>query len=190
VRSVLVIVLALSFGAAVLGRTTGEPSYESTRALLRKLKTDPANGALRKLFREAYKRRATLLRALDDPEQDVQVNALLIIDYVALPELTNGFAEWQKMHESSNRDYRRRRIDPLDAQLANRTFSGDPAVVTQRYLFGNQRGSYHVVARNEDTDEVLLEVVFGEALTEGWHVVLRKDGSGWRPILKTNVWVS
>jgi hypothetical protein len=189
-RSLLTVTLMLSCATAVAGRASGEPSYEDTRVLLLEVETAPANAALRKLFREASKRQAALLRALDDSEPRVQLHALLVIDLVALPDLTRGLETWLTSLRGTDRIYLRPKFDPLDAQLATRTFGGDPVHVTRRHFFGNRRGSYRLIARNKESKTVLVEVVFGEGFTEGWYVVLRRDGSDWRPILKTNMWVS
>jgi hypothetical protein len=187
-----IIILVVVLGSSVLGagHPVDEPSYNDTRGLLLKLNGDAGNEAFCKLFREAYRRRNSIVRALDDPESSVQADALLIIDLVPLSDLQDGFAAWRKANENTNRTWQRRVITPLDPQLAGRTFSGNPAGVAKRYLFENREGSYRILARNKEARAVLIEVVFGETFTEGWNVVLREEDSGWRPTVKTNVWVS
>jgi len=185
---VLAILVCCITSASVAG--FDEPSYESTLALLDKLETAPANGALRQLFKEAYRRRDGLVRALDNPNVRVSVNAQRVIEYVGLPELTTRLAAWRKSVATSGGTVARPNLDVLDAPLASHTFRGDPVDIVREHLFKSEPGSYRVVTRNKEAKTVLVEVVFGEAFTEGWHVVLRNDDTGWRVIVKANVWVS
>lgn len=189
--TLICIVLMLGLLPTTIAAPYGEPQYEETRKLLVKANADHGAGnALAKLFREGYKRRATLLRALDDPEPDVQKMALLVITYVAHPELNQGVTMWFKSFEGTPRTYVYHRITPLDPQVASQAFSGSPEKVARRDLFASERGSYQVVVRNREAGTVLLEVIFGHTFTEGWHVVLKREGNAWRVVVKTLVWES
>ena len=47
-----------------------------------------------------------------------------------------------------------------------------------------------VVAFNRGQKTALIEVVFGNVFTEGWHVVVRQENGRWRLLSNSLVWQS
>ena len=172
-------------------RPAQSKTYAETRSLLLRMERTHGNEPLKKLFEESAARRSDLIQALYDPEQKVSVNAQTIIKYVSDPEALAGLEDWFVYRRKLKEDYW---ISPVNN------------ITQRRYLKGSRRNLVSLILRNEFRDRkdgwgkvigyeptsktALVEIVFGEIFTEGWHVTLRQENGKWRLLSKSLRWQS
>ena len=191
---VFLLPLLFSFLAGCIAfaqQSSQSKTYAETRELLLKLEREHENKALKKLFEESAPRRSDLIQALYDPEQKVSLNAQTVIKYVGDPEALAALEDWFAYRRKQKEGYW---ISPV----AN--------ITQQRYLQGNKRELVTVILQNEfkgrkdgwgkmigyepTSKTALVEIVFGETFTEGWHIALRQENGKWRLLSKSLVWQS
>jgi hypothetical protein len=188
----LSLTLLLVVASSVAGAAqTPSKTYAETRKLLSKMERAHEYAALRKLFEESEARKSDLIHALSDPEQKVSLNAQTVIKYVADPEALSALEKW----------FEYRRYQPKEYWMS-------PVVIVTgvQYLHGTNRdlvklilkdlwpdwndGWGKTIAYERKSKTRLVEIVFGEIFTEGWHVVLRQENRRWRLMSKSLVWQS
>lgn len=191
VRSTLfatVIIVGVAIGVSA---QNGSATYRETRSLLVKLETSHANPTFTKLFNEGDKRRADLEDLLYDPDKSVSLNAQIVFQYMADPLSLGAVERW----------YSYRREHQLEYWI--------PAMTTcteTKYLTGEDQNLAELVLRNlyKDDDDVhaklignnhsiktaVVELVFGQVFTTGWHVVIRNENGRWRLVSETLIWES
>src|SRR5262245_28665102 len=81
-RTIISLALFLCLGIVVSFARRQNETYTETRELLIRLERRGGNKALKKLFEEGAERMSDLIRALYDPEQEVNLNSQVVIKYL------------------------------------------------------------------------------------------------------------
>lgn len=188
----LTIVLLLVVSAAFTGSAqTQSKTYPETRKLLLKMERAHGDKTLKKLFEEGEARKPDLIQALYDPEQKASLNAQSVIKYLADPRALSALEECYAFRRKSAQDYW---ISPVKLLTEVRYLSGnnqDLAKLVLKALHPNEKGVWaKLVAFNKESKAALIEVVYGEIFTEGWHVVIRRENGKWRLLSNYLVWQS
>jgi hypothetical protein len=188
----LPLLFSLLSGSLVSAQDSNQSkSYAQTRELLVTIDRAPGNMALKKLFEESAVRRADLIQALYDPEQKVSVNAQTIINYVGDPEALVGLEDWVAFRRKLKEDYW---MSPVENITQRRYVQGNKrnlvSVILRNEFKGQKDGWGKVIAYEPTSKTALVEIVFGEIFTEGWHVTLRQENGKWRLVTKSLVWQS
>jgi hypothetical protein len=186
-----VVLLLIVSGAVSVSAQTPSKTYPETRKLLLKMERVHADRILRKLFEEGEARRSDLIQALYDPEQKVSLNAQSVIKYLADPQALSALEEWYAYHRKNADNYW---ISPVKLLTEVRYLDGDNrdlAKLVLKALHPNERDVWaKLVAFNRESKVALIEVVYGEIFTEGWHVVIRRENGKWRLLSNYLVWQS
>ena len=150
-----------------------------------------ANEALKKLFEEGDVRRADLVQGLYDPVQKVSLNAQSIIKYLAEPDALADLEAWYEYRRTHTKEYWISPVELLKEVKYLNDEDRDLAKLVLKNLHPNEKDvSARMVAFNKRSKTALIEVVFGEIFTEGWHVVIRQEGGKWRLLSNYLVWQS
>jgi len=133
---------------------------------------------------------ADLVRALYDPELKVNLNSQVIIKYLATPKGLAALEEWYTHRKTQGKDYW---FPPIELRSEDGILDGkddDPAKLVLMNLHPSKDGDSYakIIAYNKTLDTVLIEVIYGEIFTEGWHVVLRRENGKWRVVSNNLVW--
>jgi len=183
----LTILLLLISGLAQLQSTT----YPKTGELLLKMERARDNQILKKLFEKARLVEADLIRALYDPEQKVSLNAQVVIRYVAEPQVLLALEEWYEYRKRQGKDYWMPKIELLSEVKHLEKEDRDLAKLVLKNLHPKKKDVWaKVIAFNKGNKTALIEVVFGNVFTEGWHVVARQENGKWRLLYNSLVWQS
>lgn len=159
-------------------------TYVETREWLHKAEASPANEPLKKLFLEGDKRIDDLIKCLGDKDQNVNLYAQRIIQYLADPKGVAAIANRSKWcNDTCSWPVMNVLAKP---KLLNGT-EEDPAKILKRNLkmfeaakFNEEDISIKLVAYNKRAGVALFEIVTGRTFTTGWHSALqRKDGKWW-----------
>src|SRR5882724_6430453 len=131
----VVIMAVLMMASAVAFSHAQEPTrnYSDTRKLLLKMDRTRANGAFTKIVREADIRRTSLLAAVDDDTDKVQVNAQVIIRYMGDPEMLRALDDRIKAHLAKHLRLASPIISPIEADM---------------YLYGSDTDPMKIVKKN------------------------------------------
>jgi hypothetical protein len=147
--------------------------------------------ALKTLFEESAVRRSDLIQALYDPEQKVSLNAQTIIKYVGDPEALVGLEDWFAFRRKQKENYW---MSPVENITQRRYVQGNKrhlvSVILQNEFRGRKDGWGKMIGYEPTSKTALVEIVFGEIFTEGWHVTLREENGKWRLLSKSLVWQS
>lgn len=150
--------------------------------------TDPA---LKKLFEESAARQSDLIQALYDPDKEVGVKAQVILNYAGDPVGLAGIEKWIAYSKKQVEDYWMPNINTVSKV---RDFKGQKKNLVKLILRNGFRGEKDgwgkLIAFEPKNKCALVEIVFGETFTEGWHVVVREENGQWRWVVKTLVWQS
>jgi hypothetical protein len=186
-----VVLLLIVCGAVSLSAQTQSKTYPETRKLLLKMERAHGDRTLKKLFEEGEAREPDLIQALYDPVQKVSLNAQSVIKYLADPRALSALEEWYAFRRKSAEDYW---ISPVKLLTEVRYLSGnnqDLAKLVLKALHPNEKDVWaKLVAFNKESKAALIEVVYGEIFTEGWHVVIRRENGKWRLLSNYLVWQS
>ncbi|HEY8225460.1 MAG TPA: hypothetical protein VIG25_09300 [Pyrinomonadaceae bacterium] len=188
----LTIVLLVVVSGQVIGSAqTHSKTYPETRRLLLKMERAHDDKILKKLFEEGEARKTDLLQALYDPEQKVSLNAQSIIKYLADPQGLSALEEWYAFRRKNDENYW---ISPVAVLPEVRYLDGknqDLAKLVLEALHPNEKDVWaKLVAFNKGSKTALIEIVYGDIFTEGWHVVIRKENGRWRLLSNYLVWQS
>jgi hypothetical protein len=189
-RTIISSALFICLGIGVSFARCQNETYTETRELLLRLERRSGNKALKKLFEEGDERMADLARALYDPERKVNLNSQVIIKYLATPKGLAALEEWYTHRKTQGKDYW---FPPIELRSEDRILDGkddDPAKLVLMNLHPSKDGDSYakIIAYNKTLDTVLIEVIYGEIFTEGWHVVLRRENGKWRVVSNNLVW--
>jgi hypothetical protein len=189
-RTIMSLALSLYLGTGVSFARRQDETYTETRELLLNLNRSSGDKALKKLFEEGVERMADLIRALYDPEQKVNLNSQVIIKYLAAPKGLAAVEEWYTHRKTQGKNYWSPKIELLADDRVLDGKGEDPAKLALMILHPAKDGDSHAktIAYNKTLDTVLIEVIYGETFTEGWHVVLKREHGKWRVISNNLVW--
>ncbi len=186
-----ILFLLIAGGAISAAAQTQSKTYPETRKLLLKMERGDDNKILKKLFEESEARKSDLIQALYDPEQKVSLNAQVVIRYLAEPQMLAALEEWYEYRKRLGKDYWMPKIEPLSEVKYLEKDDRDLAKLVLKNLHPNEKGVWaKVVAFNKGSKTALIEVVFGNVFTEGWHVVIRQENGKWRLLSNSLVWQS
>jgi hypothetical protein len=184
--------LFLNLGIGVSFARYQDETYAETRELLLQLQRDSGNKPLKKLFEEGVERMPDLIRALYDPEHKVNLNSQVVIKYLGAPKGLAALEEWYAHRRAQGKGYWFPPIELLSEDKILDGEDGDPAklVLTSLHQAKDSQEKMHakIIAHNKNLDAVLIEVIYGEIFTEGWHVVLKREHGKWRVISNNLVW--
>jgi hypothetical protein len=187
----LLLGLLLTSGAVGAGQTDSSESYRDTRALLLVMERAHEYDALKKLFEESVVRRADLIKGLYDPEQKVSLNAQTILKYTADPAGLAALEEWFSYRRKQGQEYW---MSPVDSINEVRYLQGRknalPSLILRNEFKGRKDGWGKLIAFESKSKCALVEIVFGQTFTEGWHVAVREENGKWRLLSKSRVWQS
>ena len=192
-KAVLIPLLFLSLTTSVVSaqQPNQTNSYAETRELLLRMKRAHEYEALKKLFEESATRRSDLVKALYDPEQKVSLNAQTILKYVADAEALASLAEWVAYRRKQTENYW---TSPVDIITEQRFLQGNRRELVRQILrseFGDRKDGWGKLIGYEPKNRIaLIEIVFGQTFTEGWHIAVRKENGKWRLLSKSLVWQS
>jgi hypothetical protein len=171
-------------------------SYRETRKWLLKVDRQPGNRELRKLFEKADTRMPDLLRALDDPQKEISVNAQVIIMYLAAPKGLAALEKWYRRQNEQGKGYYMPKIELLSDEMYLEGQGTDytELVLKNKQLFEASRFNsgditVKLIAYNEGEKAALLAIIQGQIFTAGWHAVIKGEGARWRLVSDNNVWV-
>ena len=172
-------------------------SYSQTRKLLRGMETQPANGKLKRLFTNADEILPDLILALDDPEPKVNLNAQRILLYLATKESLKALDDWKHDLRKAGKGFSSPVLQLLPKPFILSGASSDPLRIANQNKqvfkassFNEGDVTFRLVAFNKKTKTALLQIVQGQVFTEGWHSVIRREGTVWYLISDNNIWVS
>jgi hypothetical protein len=84
------------------------------------------------------------------------------------------------------------KIELLSEDMVLDGEDGDPAKLVLMYLRpvrdSHEKMHTKMIAYNRSLDTVLIELIYGEIFTEGWHAVLRRESGKWRVVSNNLVW--
>jgi hypothetical protein len=165
-------------------------TYPETRKLLLEMERPHSNKVLKKLFEEGDLRRADLIKALYDNEQKVSLNAQSVIKYLAEPEALTALDEWYEYRKAHTKEHW---ISPVTLLTEVKYLTGENRNLEKSILknLHNEKDAWaKLIAHNKRNKTALIEVVYGEIFTEGWHVVIRQENGKWRVLSNYLVWQS
>jgi len=193
-RIIMSLALFLNLGIGVSFARYQDETYAETRELLLQLQRDSGNKSLKKLFEEGVERMPDLIRALYDSEQKVNLNSQVVIKYLGAPKGLVAAEEWYAHRRAQGKGYWFPPIELLSEDRILDGEDGDPAklVLTSLHQAKDSQEKMHakIIAHNKNLDAVLIEVIYGEIFTEGWHVVLKREHGKWRVVSNNLVWQS
>jgi hypothetical protein len=186
-----VVFLLIASGVVTAFAQTLSKTYPETRKLLLKMERSHADKILGKLFEEGDTRKSDLVQALYDSDQKVSLNAQSVILYLADPQALYALEEWYAYRRKRSQDYW---ISPVKLLSEVRYLDSDDRDLSKLVLKNLYPNSNDVwakqIAFNKNSRAALIEVVFGEIFTEGWHVVVRQENGKWRVLSQYLVWQS
>jgi hypothetical protein len=192
---VLVLINQLVFSVGKVEYQTN--TYSETRKMLLKMERHPNNRQFRKLFAEADIRMADLIQALDDPQENVSVNAQVILKYFAAPKGLNAIDEWSRKRKEQGKDIWLSSVELLSNPKYLEGNDSDlvKLVMKNRHLFKGSTFntgdiSPKVIAYNKRAKVALIEIVQGQMFTAGWHAVIKQEGDRWLLISDNIIWVT
>lgn len=185
-----VLLTLLFFLIAWTGQATPKQTetYAETRKDLLAMQRDANNKELQKLFAHAEERLPDLKRALYDPEKSVNLNAQVILKYIALPEGLAALEEWYEFRRKQAQEYWMPPITLVEGRQYLEGKDTDVSKLVLKNLHPDNKAWAKIIAHNKNTKAVLIEVVYGEIFTEGWHVVIRQEAGKWRVLSNNLVW--
>jgi hypothetical protein len=191
VLKLTVVFLLITVGVISAPAQTQSKTYSETRKLLVKMERPHANEMLKKLFEEGETRKSDLIQALYDSDQKISLNAQSVILYLSDPQALSALEEWYSYRRKKSEDYW---ISPVKLVTEVKYLDGNDGDLAKLVLKNLYPNSHDVwakqVAFNKSSKAALIEVVFGEIFTEGWHVVIRKENGRWRLLSQYLVWQS
>jgi hypothetical protein len=112
------ITLSLLLGVLLLGIQRGwtqsqNETYDQTRTWLLRMNRRSPNEELRKMFEEADTQIQDLIKALDDPQKEVNLNAQVIIKYLADPTGLKSLNEWYRKQIGEGKGYSMPKLELL-----------------------------------------------------------------------------
>jgi hypothetical protein len=135
-----------------------------------------------------------LIQALDDSEQQINLNSQVIINYLAEPEGLKALENWKKRQPET---FSIPNSEPLTENIYLNGNSSDLISLVRKNIYLFQLGGYdekdtfiELVAYNTKTRTALFEIVQGQIFTQGWHSAIKFEGDKWRIIAVNNVWQS
>lgn len=185
----LLLLIMLNLSIASIAQIQSK-TYPETRKLLLKMERPHANKVLKELFEEGDLRQADLIKALYDNEQKVSLNAQSVIRYLAEPKTLTALAEWYEYRKANTKEYW---ISPVTIIPETKYLNGknkDLAELVLKKLHNEKDTWAKLIAYNKRNKTALIEVVYGEIFTEGWHVVVRQENGKWRVLSNYLVWQS
>lgn len=189
-RLTILLSIIVSSSLSVSAQTQSK-TYPETRNLLLKLERDHSDKILRKLFEEGEARKADLIQALYDTEQNISLNAQSVILYLADPQALAALEEWYAYRRKKTDNYW---VSPVKLLTEVRYLNGngqDLAKLVLKNLYPKSKDVWaKQIAFNKSSKTALIEIVFGETFTDGWHVVIRQENGKWRLLSHYLVWQS
>jgi|GEM_PF-2237319 len=184
----------LSFGLlAVLCNTVvgqeASKSYAETRKLLLKMERTDANGTMKKLFEQGIRRKADLIRAIDD-EQKVSVNAQVIINYLSDTEMLAAISSFCEKRIQQKPGFSMPKMTLVTETTILKNNGKDLTDLVLKSIYPSNDCKVTLIGFNKDNQTALIEVVEGNVFTTGYHVSLRKEGDGWRLLSNNLIWNS
>lgn len=165
-------------------------TYAETRKDLLAMQRDASNKELQKLFAHADEKLPDLKKALYDPEKTVNPNAQVILKYIALPAGLAALEEWYAYRRNQSQEYWMPKITLVEGPQYLEGKDTDVTKLVLKNLHPAKDAWAKIIAQNKATKSVLIEVVYGEIFTEGWHVVIRQEAGKWRVLSNNLVWQS
>jgi|GEM_PF-5079035 len=109
------IFLALLFQPVVEPPLAHKPTgrFSETRKLLLEMERDARSQALKRLFEEGEERMPDLIQALYDPEKKVNLNAQVVIRYLADSGGMTALEKWYESRWQQGKEYWMPKIEPL-----------------------------------------------------------------------------
>jgi hypothetical protein len=108
--------------------------------------------------------------------------------YIALPDGLAALEEWYDYRRKQSQDYW---MPMMSLEEGAQYLEGNDKDVTKLVLENLYPGNdtrAKIMARNENTKAVLIEVIHGQVFTDGWHVVIRQEMGKWRVISNNLIW--
>ena len=193
----LTLLLIILFGLQPVRAQNLSQTFRETREWLLKMDRSSGNTALRQLFEEADVRMTDLIQALDDPQQNVSINAQVIINYLGETAGLKALDEWYRKAKEGRRNYSMPKmklkseaeyLEGNDSDLAKLVLKNKALFEAAR--FNEADVSAKVIAHNKRVKAALIEIVQGQIFTAGWHAVIKQEGDKWRLISDNNIWMS
>ncbi len=187
-KSKLRLILVLMFVFAV-GSAFGQDSatYSKTRELLLKMDRTKSDKTMKKLFEEGIERKSDLIRAIDDKEQRVSVNAQVIINYLSDAEMLAAISRSREQRALAKAEFW---APKMTLETETKILNDLGADLTEMILKNLYPKDCHarLIGFNKDNQTALIEVIEGSVFTTGYHVSIRKEGKGWRLLSNNLVW--
>ena len=154
------------------------------------MQRDASNKELQQLFAHADEILPDLKKALYDSEKNVNLNAQVILKYIALPDGLTALEEWFAFRRKQSQEYWMPKMTLLEGvQYLEGNDKDITKLVIKNLHPGNDTWA-RIIAHNQNTKAVLIEVVYRQIFTEGWHVVVRQESGKWRVLSNNLVWQS
>lgn len=170
--------------------------YPETRKWLLKMDRRTGNKELRQLFEAADARMADLIRALDDPQKEISINAQVIIRYLAVQESLAALSEWYRKQNEQQKEYWMPKVELLSEATYLEGDNTDLAKLVlknkrlfEAFKFNSGDVTAKLIAYNKRQKAALIELVQGDTFTAGWHAVIKQEGDRWRLMSDNNIWV-
>jgi hypothetical protein len=195
------ITLSLLLGVLLLGIQRGwtqsqNETYDQTRTWLLRMNRRSPNEELRKMFEEADTRIQDLIKALDDPQKEVNLNAQVIIKYLADPTGLKSLNEWYRKQIGEGKGYSMPKLELLSEAKYLEGVESDLAKLAMKNKKIFEASAYNaddvtarLIAYNKRAKIALIEIIQGEIFTAGWHAVIKQEGDRWRLMSDNNIWV-
>jgi hypothetical protein len=187
--TILLLLLILNGANSSSGQNQSK-TYLETRKLLLEMERPHANKSLKKLFEEGDLRQADLIKALYDSDQKVSLNAQSVIKYLAEPKILTALDEWYEYRKTHTKEYWNSPVTLLTETKYLNGKNKDLAELVLKNLHNEKDTWAKLIAYNKTNKTALIEVVYGEIFTEGWHVVIRQENGKWRVLSNYLVWQS
>jgi hypothetical protein len=187
-KELILTTLLFQIGLMIQALPDQSQQYVETRQLLLGMQRAASNKQLKILFEEADKRLPDLVKALYAPEKQVNLNAQVILKYHTSADGLAALENWYAYRRNQGQDYW---MPKITLEPAPQYLDGDDkdlGKLVLKNLHSSENAWAKIIANNKRTDTVLIEVVYGEVFTEGWHVVVRKETGKWRVLSNNLVW--
>lgn len=175
---------------ALAGNPKQVETYAETRKDLLAMERSANNKELQKLFAHADERLPDLKKALYDSEKTVNLNAQVILKYIALPDGLAALEEWYAFRRQQAQEYWMPKMTLVEGAKYLDGTDTDIIKLVLKNLHPDNDAWAKIITHNKATKSVLIEVVYGEIFTEGWHVVIRQEAGKWRVLSNNMVWQS
>jgi hypothetical protein len=189
-RLLLLAIMLAQIGSTMVAPQGQSESYAETRGLLLAMQRSAENRSFRKLFEEADERMSDLKQALYAPDKQINLNAQIILKYLADTEGLAAVDDWYSYRKKQGQEYWMPTIDLISEE---RLLKGSDRNITKlvlKNLHPSKDAWATIIAQNKRKKTILIEIVYGEIFTEGWHVAVREESCKWRVLSNTIVWRS